>query len=467
MRHFPIFVDLQDTLVVVSGAGEVAVAKLRLLLKTQARIYVFGVDPAQTVLDWQDNGSLVLHQRSVTHDDLTTARLVYCANDEPNEDRRVADMGRAAGILVNVVDNLDASDFITPAIVDRDPVTVAIGTEGTAPVLARQIKAETEERISSSTGILARIGNEFRSASMALPAGSPRRQFWSLFFDRVGPQALRDGGEPGVRAALQDLLDRELSRASVPGHVSIIGAGPGDPDLLTMKARRTIGAADVIIHDRLVPLPILELARREALIIEVGKTPNGPSWRQQEINALLVEHAAQGAQVARLKSGDPAVYGRLDEEMDELDAAGISFDVIPGITSAAAAAAEIKVSLTRRHRNSSVRFLTGHDVDGFADQDWRGLTRPGATAAIYMGVRAARFLQGRLLMHGAVPDTPVTAIENVSRANQKVVATTLADLPTALSDADITGPAILFLGLSPRAVSEHIKSFDPEIQEAL
>ena len=182
---------------------------------------------------------------------------------------------------------------------------------------------------------------------------------------------------------------------------------------------------------------------------------------------MLVEHAAQGAQVARLKSGDPAVYGRLDEEMDELDAAGISFDVIPGITSAAEAAAEIKVSLTRRHRNSSVRFLTGHDVDGFADQDWRGLTRPGATAAIYMGVLAARFLQGRLLMHGAGPETPMTAIENVSRANQKVVATTLADLPAALNDADITGPAILFLGLSPRAASEHIKSFDPEIQEAL
>jgi uroporphyrin-III C-methyltransferase/precorrin-2 dehydrogenase/sirohydrochlorin ferrochelatase len=205
-----------------------------------------------------------------------------------------------------------------------------------------------------------------------------------------------------------------------------------------------------VIHDRLVPAPILELARREAIVIEVGKTPHGPSWKQEDIDALLVEHALGGAHVARLKSGDPGMFGRLDEEMDALDAAGVPFEVIPGITSAAAAAASIKVSMTRRGRNKSVQFITGHDMQGFAEHDWRSLAAEGATAAIYMGVRAARFIQGRLMMHGAGFDTPVTAIENASRPEQKIVSATLGTLPRVLKESGITGPAILFLGLSPR-----------------
>ena len=181
----------------------------------------------------------------------------------------------------------------------------------------------------------------------------------------------------------------------------LVGAGPGDPELLTLKARRLLHEADVVIHDRLVPEAILELARREATIVEVGKNAYGPSWKQADINALMVRHAQAGATVVRLKGGDPAVFGRLDEEIEALEAAGIAYGVVPGVTSASAAAAAIGQSLTKRGRNSSFRVLTGHDVDGFAEHDWRELAKPGATAAIYMGVKAATFLRGRLLMHGA------------------------------------------------------------------
>ena len=218
-----------------------------------------------------------------------------------------------------------------------------------------------------------------------------------------------------------------------------------------MRARRKLHDADIVIYDRLVAPEVLELARREATLFEVGKVPDGPSWSQRDINDLMIEHAADGAHVARLKSGDPSLYGRLDEEMDALDAAGISFEIVPGITSAIAAAASIKASLTKRHRNSSLRILTGHNVDGFAEHDWRALAAPGATACVYMGVRAARFLQGRLMIHGAHTDLPLTVIENASRADEKIVTTTLADLPDAISRAGIRGPAIIFIGLSPRA----------------
>ncbi len=450
MRHFPLFRDLRGRRVVVSGAGETAVAKLRLLLKTEATTVVYGAAPHPQIARWATERRLIHIDRPIDHGDALCAAMVYGANEDAVEDARAAIIGHAAGALVNIVDNLEDSDFITPAIVDRDPVTIAIGTEGAAPVLARRIKAENEERLPHSLGTLARIGQGFRDAANALPHGRIRRRFWSRYYDEVGPQALEVGGEEAVVAALHALVADISEEAPETGTVALIGAGPGDPELLTLKARNVLHEADVVIHDRLVSADILELARREAIVIEVGKNPNGASWKQEDIDALMVEHAANGAHVARLKSGDPAVFGRLDEEMDALDAAGIPFTIIPGITAASAAAASIGVSWTRRGRNASFRLLTGHDVAGFAEHDWRGLAKPGQAAAIYMGVRASRFLSGRLLMHGAAADTPVTAIENVSRSDQKIVATTLDRLPDALAGAGITGPAILFLGLSPR-----------------
>jgi uroporphyrin-III C-methyltransferase/precorrin-2 dehydrogenase/sirohydrochlorin ferrochelatase len=222
---------------------------------------------------------------------------------------------------------------------------------------------------------------------------------------------------------------------------------------MTLKARRLLHEADVVIHDRLVPQAILELARREAEILEVGKTAFGPSWKQEDINGLIVRHALKGRTVVRLKGGDPAVFGRLDEEVEALEAAGVAYGIVPGVTSASAGAAAIGQSLTRRGRNSAFRVLTGHDVDGFAEHEWRELAKPGSTAAVYMGVRAATFLRGRLMMYGAQGETPVTAVENASRPDQRVITTTLFELPLALKAAAPEGPVMILYGLAPRAAA--------------
>jgi len=245
--------------------------------------------------------------------------------------------------------------------------------------------------------------------------------------------------------------------------VALVGAGPGDPELLTLAALRALEAADVVLHDRLVPAAILALAPR-ARLVAVGKEGFGPAMPQAGINRLLVNHARSGAQVVRLKGGDPAIFGRLEDEAAALEAAGIAFRVIPGITAASAAAAALGRGLTQRGRNAGLRIVTGHDMRGFADQDWRGLAAPGAVAAIYMGKRAARFLQGRLLMHGAAPATPVTLVENASLPGQRILPATLADLPKAA--ADTTGPVLLLLGIAPRGAAALLPDTLSDLLEA-
>ncbi len=360
------------------------------------------------------------------------------------------------------MDNLGDSQFITPAIVDRDPVTVAIGTEGAAPVLARAIKADLEARLPATLGALARIGKAFRRAVEVLPMGRRRRDFWADYYFTEGPRAIARG-EDAVKNRLEALLEKHTGTAARAGHVAFVGAGPGDPELLTLKARKALDAADVVIHDRLVTPGILELARREATLIDAGKEGFGPSMTQAEINGLIVEHAARGAQVVRLKGGDPTVFGRLDEETEAVAAAGIGWHVVPGITAASASVAAIGQSLTKRQRNSSVRLLTGHDMKGFADHDWQALARPGEVAAIYMGKKSARFIQGRLIMHGADRATPVTVIENATRPDQRVLPTTLDRLPDDLAQAGLTGPALTFYGLPPRAAQDRMIQAEQEL----
>ncbi len=449
MQHFPIFLDMAQARVVVAGGGEAALAKLRLLLKTPARIEVFAEAAAPEIEDLAAEDRLTLHRRAFATGDAHGATLAYGASEDDAEDARVGGIARAEGALFNAVDNLAASQFITPAIVDRAPVTVAIGTEGAAPVLARQIKAELEERLTPATGILAAAGKAFRAEAEALPHGRARRDFWAGWYQSAGPAALAAGDD--LTDALHTLLQRHLAAEAAPGRVDFVGGGPGDPELLTLKARKALDRADVVIFDRLIAPGILELARREALMIDVGKEGFGPSTSQDEINRLIVEHGIQGAHVVRLKSGDPTIFGRLDEEIDAVDAAGLAWSILPGITAASAAVAQIGQSLTRRHRNASVRFLTGHDVRGFADHDWRALARPGEVAAIYMGKRAARFVSGRLMMHGASAETPVTVIENASRPDTRTIATSLSRLADRLDDAGLAGPAVILYGLAPRA----------------
>ncbi|MCB5198324.1 siroheme synthase CysG [Loktanella sp. TSTF-M6] len=450
MDHFPVFMAVAGRRIVLSGGGEAALAKLRLILKTRAHVTVFAADAHPDLHRLAHEGKLTLVQRAMEPGDAMCAVLFYAANEDDTEDARVAALAHRDGARVNIVDNLADSQFITPAIVDRDPVVIAIGTEGAAPVLARKIKADLEERLPTSLGLLARIGKTFRSAVDVLPMGRVRRDFWSAFYFDAGPKALEAGGEEAILPTLNTLLDDAINTPAKVGHVDLVGAGPGDPDLLTLKARRALDTADVVIYDRLVTPEILELARREALMIDAGKEGFGSAMAQDDIDALIVQHAQDGHHVVRLKSGDPTVFGRLDEEIEACTAAGVSWRIIPGITAASAAVASLGQSLTKRGRNSSVRYMTGHDTRGFADHDWKALARPGEVAAIYMGKRAARFIQGRLLMHGADPATPVTIIENVSRTDQRILATTLAQLEPTLTEARLSGPTLTFLGLAPR-----------------
>ena len=450
MDHFPIFLSTKTARIIVAGGGDAALAKLRILMKSSAKITVFAPNPASEIEQWHHAGRLTLVTRAMDYGDALCAKLFYAASEDAVEDARTAHLAMTCGALVNIVDNLHDSQFITPAIVDRDPVTIAIGTEGAAPVLARAIKADLEERLPQNLGTLARIGKTFRKASYALPFGRARRDFWRAFYFDAGPKAVTEG-EDKVIPALNALLDTHLTMPAREGHIAFVGGGPGDPELLTLKARRALDEADVVIYDRLITPAILELARREAVMIDVGKEGFGPSTSQEHINALLVTHAQTGAQVVRLKSGDATVFGRLDEEIDAVDAHNIGWHIVPGITSASAAVAAIGQSMTKRGRNASVRFLTGHDTKGFADHDWRTLAREGEVAAIYMGKKSARFIQGRLIMHGCDRHTPVTLIENASRPEQRVIETTLDALPATLDAAQLDGPALTFLGLAPRA----------------
>ncbi len=400
MRYFPIFVDLAERDALVAGVGEAALQKTRLALKSDARVRVVGADP---------------------HADLV----------------ELARAARARSIPVNVVDTPELNDFITPAIVDRDPVTVAIDTEGTAPVLAR-----IEALLPLHLGRVAEQAAALRGQVARLfAAGAAPRAAWSELFERGWR-----GGKRALEAAAADLpgaLDDDET-----GCVWLVGAGPGDPELMTLKARHILDSADVVVYDRLVDQRILELARREARFIAVGKTPGERSITQAEINEILTSQASAGYRVVRLKGGDPLVFGRADEEIEALLTVSIEVQIVPGITAASAAAAA-GVSLIRRQRNQSVALITARDANGPAEHDWRSLAADGAAFAVYMGVGQARFIQGRMLLHGARAETPVTVVENARREDECIVAGTLATLSSLIKSNGITGPAVLLVGLLP------------------
>ncbi len=317
MQHFPIFLAVAGRRIVVSGGGEAALAKLRLLLKTQAHISVFAADPHDDLLRLDTQNKLTLIKRPLEHGDTLCATLFYAANEDDVEDARVAAIANAEGTLVNIVDNLADSQFITPAIVDRDPVTIAIGTEGAAPVLARAIKADLEEKLPQSLGTLARIGKTFRKAVDVLPMGRKRRAFWSDYYFNAGPLALDQQGAQGILPALGTLLDQHITGGFQQGQVDLVGAGPGDADMMTLKARKALDLADVVIFDADVPAPILELARREAIMVEAD----------QNSAQIAIAHAKDRAHVVRLKMGS----GSPDTLITECAAAQVACAVIPGL----------------------------------------------------------------------------------------------------------------------------------------
>jgi uroporphyrin-III C-methyltransferase/precorrin-2 dehydrogenase/sirohydrochlorin ferrochelatase len=462
MRYFPLFIDLKNRKALIVGGGEEALRKVRLLLKTDARIEIVARKLHPELTDLAVGGNVAWVGREFSPGQLEGAACVFAAaEDEVN--RRVSAEARKREILVNVVDEAELSNSIVPAIVDRDPLVVAIGTEGDAPVLAQGIRGEIEASLPPFLGALTKAAGSLRErVAREIPAGRTRRLFWERFF--FG--SMRDAFASGA-GAFRDEVERliAVSPKSSPGRVSLVGAGPGDAELLTLKAQRKLREADVIVHDRLIGPDILEYARRDAIRIPVGKAPGKASPRQADINAILVREAKAGRHVVRLKGGDPYVFGRGGEEQRALEAHGIAVDVVPGVTAALACAASIGLPLTMRGRNQSITILTGASEDGLPEHDWKALAKPGQTLAIYMGVGSAGHTQARLLNAGIDAATPVTIVENGTLAEERVFETPIEELAATVRSHSIAGPAIIYVGIARQDRSQ-VVPFRPALKAA-
>ena len=446
MRYFPIFVDLDRQPVLIVGGGEQAAQKLRLLAKTTAVVRIVAPELCPELTAAVAEGRAEWLAPGFHPEQLEGCRLVYAAEDDLALAARIAFAARARGIPVNAIDRPQLCSFITPAIVDRDPVVVAIGSEGTAPVLVGRIRAMLEAQLPQQLGRLAQYAQGLRlRIARSFADGRARRAFWERFFDGQASEAVL--ADDPTRAAV--LVDEAIAGTEQQGSVALVGAGPGDPELLTLKAHRALQSADVLVVDRLVDPRIVELARRDARRIYVGKTPGGPSTSQETINAILVEEATAGNRVVRLKGGDPFVFGRAVEEIEAVEAAGIAVSIVPGVTSALAAAAEARLRITERGKRRALTILTGQTKDGPAEHDWRALATGGQTLAVYMGVRAGPGIARNLIEAGLDPATPVSIVENASLASQKTATGRLDQLSDLLLRAGIRGPAILFIGVAP------------------
>ena len=448
MRYFPIFFDLAGRDVLIVGGGERALQKLRLLAKTSAHIRVVADVICEDVAALASLPTVHIDLRPLQASDFDGATLVFAANDDADSNSAVASAARARGIPVNVVDGPQESSFIMPAIVDRDPVVVAIGTEGAAPILARELKSKIEGWLPAQFGRVAQRAQALRRHMHdAIADPVVRRRTWEALLQGVWRTAVLNGDDGAADAELGRRLDAARDGVRPAGSVSLIGCGPGEPDLLTLKAQQRLQEADVLVVDRLVNPAILEYARRDALRFDVGKEPDGPSALQEEINRILVREALKGHRVVRLKGGDAFVFGRAAEEMAAVKAAGIPVEVVPGITAAHACAASVGLPVTLRNRVRQFAVVTGASADGPLDLDWAALAHAGQAFAIYMGVRNAAHFRDRLLAAGASPQTPVVIVENGTLSSERAVATELSDLARAIVDKGIKGPAVIFIGL--------------------
>jgi len=441
---FPAFHRVTGKRVVVVGGGDEAAAKIRLLSETEAQIVVFapalnreaGAALIAANGDWRGKAPVLA--------DIAGAALVFIATGSEEEDRAVHALARSAGVPVNVVDRPELCDFYTPAIVNRAPVAVAVCSEGVAPVLSRHIRARIEALLAPAVGDLAGLAEKVRVRVAArFGHGAERRRFWARFFTGAVADRTYAGDLAGAEAEAFRQLEIAPERA---GHVSLVGAGPGAEDLLTLRAQRALQEADVIIYDRLVPEAIVAQGRRDARRIDVGKARGHHPVTQDEINRILVREARAGHRVVRLKSGDPLIFGRAGEEMETLRAAGISFDVVPGVTAAFAAAAENRIPLTLRDASSALVFATGHDADGETLPGWAGLALSGTTVAVYMGRAVAAAVATRLVEAGLAPSTPVAVIENASRRDARTFAGRLDELARIAGGTDAAAPVLIIVG---------------------
>lgn len=445
MEFLPLFHKLRDSQVLVVGGGEIALRKSRLLADAGAvlRVVAPAIDPQLAELVRGSGGQML--DRGYMQSDLDGCQLVIAATDDEPLNAQVSADARARCVPVNVVDSPALCTVIFPAIVDRSPLVVAVSSGGDAPVLARLIRAKLETWIPSTYGELANLAARFRQKVKALyPDVTQRRAFWEEVFQ--GPIADRQLAGQGAEAErmLQAKVDGAPPHA--PGEVYLVGAGPGDPDLLTFRALRLMQQADVVLYDRLVAPAILELCRRDAERVYVGKRRAEHALPQEQINQRLVNLAKQGKRVLRLKGGDPFIFGRGGEEIEELAVHGIPFQVVPGITAASGCAAYAGIPLTHRDYAQSVRFVTGHLKDGTSDLPWHDLVSPAQTLVFYMGLIGLPIICEQLIRHGRGADTPAALIQQGTTVNQRVFTGTLADLPRLVAEHEVHAPTLVIVG---------------------
>ncbi len=464
MDYFPAFFDLSAQKVLIVGGGEVALRKLTLLERCGAKISVVAAEIRPEILERAAAGAIRVALREFVADDLDGARLVIVATSRRAVNRWIAALSEARGIPVNVVDDREASRFIVPALIDRGPVLVAISTGGTSPVLARRLRERLEALIPQRLGELSSWLQALRRGVRSrLRDSGARRRYFEQIVDGAAARRFIDGDVHGAQSLAQQLLARSAASPRESGEVALVGAGPGDPELLTLKALRALQDADVILHDRLVPPAVLDMARRDARRICVGKAAGSIGSTQSQINALLVEYASQGLRVVRLKGGDPFIFGRGGEELEALRAAQIRYSVIPGITAAAGCAAYAGIPLTHRGHAHSVVFVTGHQDSEGREPDYQALAKPGITAVFYMGLARIEHIADRFLQHGAPKTLPAALIAQGTLENQRVITATLATIAAAGVRARLESPTLLVVG---EVVSLHgsLAWFNPAAQ---
>ena len=446
MDYFPVFLKLKDQTCLVVGAGEIAARKIELLARAGAKITVIAEKISPAVLSLQATHNLILLQKSFAPADLGIFRLVVSATDNAETNRLVAKTAAEQNIPVNVVDNPELCSFIFPAIIDRSPIIAAVSSGGAAPVLARLLRAKMETVIPPAYGRLAGLADRFRDkVKQHISNPAQRRIFWENILQGSVAELVFSGNEPAAEQQLQQILLKQTENTKL-GEVYLVGAGPGAPDLLTFRALRLMQQADVVVYDRLVSPEILDLARRDAEKIYVGKQRQYHALPQESINTLLADLAKAGKRVVRLKGGDPFIFGRGGEEIETLMQQGINFQVVPGITAASGCATYAGIPLTHRDHAQSCTFVTGHLKDNSVNLNWTQLAAPNQTIVIYMGLAGLEQICRSLIEHGSPKDLPIAIVQQGTTSNQRVITGTLETLPDKVASQDIKPPTLTIIG---------------------
>jgi uroporphyrin-III C-methyltransferase/precorrin-2 dehydrogenase/sirohydrochlorin ferrochelatase len=446
-EYFAAFLDLRGRSALVAGGGRVAAARAEALMRSGARVSVVAPELCPRLVELALLGALRHEPRRFQPGDLIGSAVAVAATDDPQANESVSIAARALGIPVNVADDARLSTFIMPAVIDRPPLQIAISSAGASPALARKLRLMIEAAVPHAFGRLAALLARFRNAAKRrLPDPAARRRFWDAVLDGPVADMALAGREKDAVKALRHELAGAPARRPLRGTVYLVGAGPGNPDLLTLRALRVLQQADAVLYDHLVPAAVLDLARRDAERIYVGKERDDHALEQREINALLARIAYEGRNVVRLKGGDPFIFGRGGEEIEALAADGVAFEVIPGITAASGVAAYAGIPLTHREHAQSCVFVTGHLKNGTLDLDWEALARPRQTVVIYMGVHGLAQACAQLVRHGLPAATPAAIVERGTMREQRVVAGTLATLPGLAAAATVRPPALVIVG---------------------